>query len=233
MAEPAGPIVHGTMRGGGYDSAVTRGANDAIGGAIPLVRAAIRRLPDANASRPFTLVDIGCADGGTSINLVHQTILGVCARWPRRPLMVVYTDQPRHDANSLSQLIHGLTPTSSYLDTVDDIYVLATATSFYRPLVPPGTLDLGFSAAAMHWLNRKPGDLPAHIQAVGAWGGDLAAFAGLLAIFGTLLNIRDAARRHATGGGHDPWEPRRSTRCPNRRSPRGWSRGSPEGAPRS
>jgi hypothetical protein len=51
MAEHAGPVVHGTRRGGGYYSAVTLGAKDAIVGAIPLVRAAIRRLPDADTSR--------------------------------------------------------------------------------------------------------------------------------------------------------------------------------------
>jgi indole-3-acetate O-methyltransferase len=83
--------------------------------------------------------------------LVRQAILGVRARWPRRSLAASYTDQPRNDYNSLFQLIHGLTPIPSYLDTVDDVYVLATATSFYRPLVPLDTLDLGFSAAAMHW----------------------------------------------------------------------------------
>jgi hypothetical protein len=165
------------MRVGGYYSAVTRGAKDAIDGAIPLVCAAIRRLPDGDSSRPFTLADIGCANGGTSFDLVRQAITEVRARWPRRPLMVVYSDQPRNDYNSLFQLIHGLTPMSSYLDTVDNLYVLATATSFYRPLVPPGTLDLGFSTAAMHWLSRKPGDLPTHIKAVGASGRDLEAFA--------------------------------------------------------
>jgi indole-3-acetate O-methyltransferase len=83
--------------------------------------------------------------------LVRQAIFGVRARWPRRSLAVSYTDQPRNDYNSLFQLIHGLTPIPSYLDTVDDVYVLATVTSFYRPLVPLDTFDLGFSAAAMHW----------------------------------------------------------------------------------
>ena len=67
MAERAGPVVHGTMRGGGYDSAATRSATDAIAGAIPLVRAAIRRLPDAAPSRLFALADISGADGGTSL----------------------------------------------------------------------------------------------------------------------------------------------------------------------
>jgi hypothetical protein len=83
------------VRGDGYYSAVTRGAKDTIDGAIPLVREASHHLPDADASRPFTLTGIGCADGGTSMDLVRQAILGVSARWPWRPLVVIYTDQPR------------------------------------------------------------------------------------------------------------------------------------------
>jgi hypothetical protein len=124
VAERAGPVVHGTTRGGGYYSAATCGAKDAIDGAIPLVRAAIRRLPDGDPSRPLTLADFGCADGGTSLDPVRQAIAEVRAHWPRRPLLMVYTDQPRNDYNSLFQLIHDLTPTPSYLDTVEDVYVL-------------------------------------------------------------------------------------------------------------
>jgi hypothetical protein len=73
------------MRGGGSYSAVTRGPKDAIDGAIPLGLAAIRRLPEAGASRLFTLAEIGRAAGGTSRDLVRQAILGVRPRWPRRP----------------------------------------------------------------------------------------------------------------------------------------------------
>jgi hypothetical protein len=173
------------VQGDGYYSAVTRGAKDAIDGANSLVCEAIRLLPEADASCPFTLADIACANGGPSIDLVQQAIHGVRARWPRRPLVVIYIDQPHNDC--LFQLIHGLTPIPSYHDTVDNVYVLATATSLNCPLVPPGTLDLGFSAAAMHRLSRKPGNLPAHIQAVGASGRDLAAL-------DDMARLRQAAR---------------------------------------
>jgi hypothetical protein len=44
-------------------------------------------------------------------------------------------------------------------------------------IVPAGTLHLGFSANSMHWLSRKPCDLTNHVQAVGAAGAELAAFA--------------------------------------------------------
>jgi len=109
--------------------------------------------------------------------MVRQATAAVRARWPRRPIWVVYADQPRNDYNSLFQLVHGLTRIPTYLEEIEDVHVLASASSFYRPIVPAGTLELGFSATAMHWLSRKPRDLTNHVQAVGAAGAELAAFA--------------------------------------------------------
>jgi hypothetical protein len=177
MAESTLQAVDVAMRGGGYYSAVTKGAKDAIDSATPLVLEAIRRLPDRDTSAPFILTDMGCADGGTSLDLVRQAITAVRDRWPRRSICIVYTDQPRNDYNSLFHLIHGLTPLPSYLDEVEAVYILASATSFYRQILPVGTLDLGFSATAMHWLSRKPCDLTQHVHALCAAGAKLATFA--------------------------------------------------------
>ena len=176
MAETALPFVNVAMWGGGHYSTATKGCKDVIDAATPLVLDAIRRMPDTRASSTFTLTDMGCADGGTSIDMVRQATAAVRARWPHLPICVVYADQPRNDYNSLFYLIHGLTPVPTYLDEIEDLYVLASATSFFRPILPPGTLDLGFSATAMHWLSRKPCDLTNHVQAVGAAGAELAAF---------------------------------------------------------
>jgi hypothetical protein len=178
MAENTAHAVNVAMRGDGYYSTVTKGAKDVIDGATPLVVSAIARLPDRDASIPFTLADMGCADGGTSLDLMRQAIGAVRNRWRRRrPISIIYTDQPRNDYNSLFRTIHGLTPLPSYLAKAEDVYVFASATSFYRQILPAGTLDLGFSATAMHWLSRKPCDITDHVQAVGASGAELDAFA--------------------------------------------------------
>ena len=177
MAESTVQAVDVAMRGGGYYSAVTKGAKDAIDSATPLILEAIHRLPDRDTSAPFTLTDMGCADGGTSLDLVRQAISAVRDRWPHRSICIVYTDQPRNDYNSLFHLIHGLTPLSSYLEDSTGVYVLASATSFYQQILPAATLDLGFSATAMHWLSRKPCDLAQHVHALCAAGPELAAFA--------------------------------------------------------
>lgn len=76
MAERTSPFVKVAMWGGNY-SAASRGEKDVIDGATPLVLDAIRRMPDGGSSRPFTLTDMGCADGGTSIDLVRQATAAV------------------------------------------------------------------------------------------------------------------------------------------------------------
>jgi len=178
MTEKTAHAVNVAMRGGGYYSIATKGAKDVIDGATPLVVNAISRLPDRDGSTPFTFADMGCADGGTSLDLVQQTISAVRNRWRRRrPISVIYTDQPRNDYNSLFRIVHGLTSLPTYLSKAEDVYVFASATPFYRQILPAGTLDLGFSATAMHWLSRKPCDITDHIQAVGASGAELDAFA--------------------------------------------------------
>src|SRR5262245_56693111 len=177
MAESALPAVNVAMRGGGYYSRANPGAKEVIDSAMPLVLDAIRRMPDTDPATPFTLTDMGCADGGTSLDMMRQVLAAVRARWPRRPIWVVYTDTPRNAYNSLFHILHGLTALPTYLDEVEDVHVLASATSFYRQILPVGMLYLGFSASAMNWLSHKPCDITDHVHPVGASGAELAAFA--------------------------------------------------------
>lgn len=172
---PGNDTTHVAMTTGGTYSLATRGAKDVIDGAWPLVRAAIGRIPD-RPGMPFTLSDMGTADGGTSLDMIGDAIAAIRERFRERDVQVVYTDQPRNDYNAIFRMVHGLTGQVSYLDRFENVQVLASATSFYDPILPSGTLDLGFSATAMHWMSRKPCDIPDHVQAVGASGASLAEF---------------------------------------------------------
>jgi len=64
MAERELPFVNVAMWGGGRFSTATKGNKDVIDGATPLALDAIRRIPNTDAATPFTLTDMGCADGG-------------------------------------------------------------------------------------------------------------------------------------------------------------------------
>ncbi len=164
------------MKGGGYYSLATLGAKHVIEGATPMVLKAVAAAAD-HAQREFTFTDMGCADGGTSLTMMRAAIDAIRTAAPKLDIRVLYTDQPRNDYNALFQIVYGNTDFDTYLDEHQRVYVAASATSFYRQIVPDATLHLGFSATAMHWLSRKPGNISDHVHMVGAHGAELERFA--------------------------------------------------------
>jgi hypothetical protein len=160
------------MKGGGYYSLATRGAKEVIDRATPLVLQAIDRMP--RSERPFVMTDMGCADGGTSLDLVRTCVDHLAPR----EFTIVYTDQPRNDFNALFAIVYGGTEVESYLVGRDRVRVLVSATSFYRQVLPTSSVDLAFSATAMQWLSAKPVDVTGAVHSVYAEGAEHEAFAG-------------------------------------------------------
>ena len=188
------------MRGAGYYSEHTTGAKLVIDAAIPLVLEAVRRIDLTASSAPFGIADYGAADGGTSIAL-HHALIAYLRTQTSRAITLTHTDLPHNDFSALFRLLHGLLPGKPGLGLSDiaNLYSFASGTSFYRQIVPDGTLSLGFSATAMHWLSRLPANIADHVHAVGAEGADLAAFrAQAAADWETILLAR--ANELAPGG---------------------------------
>jgi DNA-binding transcriptional ArsR family regulator len=177
MIDPgaAAPVIR--MRGAGYYSAHTAGAKLVIDAAVPLALEAVRSM-DLAATAPFGIADFGAADGGTSIGLHHAVLAALRERAPGRAVTLTYTDLPHNDFSALFRLIHGLLPGKAELalQPAPGLFTFASGTSFHRQVVPDGSLSLGFSATAMHWLSRLPTTLENHVHAVGASGEELAAF---------------------------------------------------------
>lgn len=157
-----------TMSSGGVYSLATKGAKDVINNATPMVAHAIDSIPLQAFRSHFSIADMGCADGGTSLEMIRNALTSVRQKAPDTPISVTYTDQPRNDFNALIKNIHGLGPFESYLSQFDYVYPVFSGTSFYREILPPGSLHLGFSATAMHWLSDKPGDISTHVHMIGA-----------------------------------------------------------------
>ena len=165
-----------TMSGGGQYSLATLGAKHVIDAATPMVLDAIKNLPQASIANGFTFSDMGTADAGTSLEMISRAIEAVAARAPEAPISVVYSDQPRNDFNALIANVYGLGAFESYLDRHANVFPFVSGTSFYRQILPAGSLDIGFSATAMHWLSAKVCNISNHVQAVGAEGAELEAF---------------------------------------------------------
>ncbi len=77
------------MKGGGYYSRATAGAKDVIDGATTMVLEAIAAMDIPDDGSLFTMVDMGCADGGTSIGMVGTVLREVRQRAPSRPIQMV------------------------------------------------------------------------------------------------------------------------------------------------
>lgn len=168
-----------TMSGDGLYSLATIGAKDVIDIATPRVLSAIDAIPKSSGAWSFS--DMGCADGGTSLDLWRSVVKHI--RSEQSPgdsaddIQIVYADQARNDFNALVKIIHGLTQFESYLHEHSDVHALQSGSSFYSPILPANSLHLGFSATAMHWLSQKPSDIKNHVHMVGADSVDKGLFA--------------------------------------------------------
>ena len=160
------------MKGGGYYSRATVGARHAIDGAAPLLMDALARMDPPDDGRVLTVADMGCADGGTSLGAIAALLREMRRRAPSRPIRMVYTDLPRNDFGQLFRNVQHLA------DEIPGLYILASATSFHRPILPPGTLHFGFSATASHYLSETPREISDHVHMVGASGAERAAYVG-------------------------------------------------------
>jgi hypothetical protein len=154
------------------------------------------------------MADIGCADGGTSLRMVGTVLAAIRERAPTRPIQMVYTDLPRNDFGHLFRTVHGLTDVESTLGAIPGLFIQASATSFHEPMFPPGTLHLGFSATASHYLSEKSRQLSTdtHMAGTGVPPAERAAYEAqgrrdwqsflLSRAFDTITPIREP------GGGH-------------------------------
>jgi hypothetical protein len=164
------------MKGAGYYSKATTGARDAILAIRPQVIAALDRMGIAAGSGAFRVSDMGAADGGTSHELWRAVLGHARHQAPHRPIEMIYTDLPKNDFSQIFRLVHGQTEVRSYLQDVPEVYVLASGTSFHETIVAPGTLDLGFSATASHYVSARPAPIGNHVHMVGATGAERDAY---------------------------------------------------------
>ncbi|MFK7894122.1 MAG: hypothetical protein AB8B63_25125 [Granulosicoccus sp.] len=186
-----------TMSTGGLYSLATIGAKHVIDKATPRVLEAIAGI-DADADSHWAFSDMGCADGGTSLDL-WRAVLQRLRSGDARDVQILYADQVFNDFNALVRIVHGHTAFTSYLNEFDKVHLLQSGSSFYLPVVPEQTLHLAFSATAMHWLRKKPCDIPDHVHMVGASGKQADEFSRQAAEdWQTILLHR--ARELKTGG---------------------------------
>ncbi len=169
-----------SMKGGGYYSQRTRGAKDVIDNAVGMLEDAVAALPSRTTECSIQIADYGAADGGTSKQAIYRTISALRDRYPQHQVTVTYSDLPGNDYSTLFRNVAGVNAYSgdNYLEDFDNVFVNACGIGFHRQLMPDQTLDIGFSATAMHYVSEKPCPIPNHVHMVGASGSALDTFSG-------------------------------------------------------
>ncbi|MEM7191122.1 MAG: hypothetical protein AAF439_16035 [Pseudomonadota bacterium] len=166
-----------SMKGGGYYSQSTQGAKHAIDNAANMLLDAVAALPEPAPGAPLRVADFGAADGGTSKETIARTVRALRERWRDRQIQVTYTDLASNDWSQLFKSMQGLDGSDhSYWQEMTGVFVAGVGIGFHNQLLPDATLDLGFSATAMHYVSERPCTITGHVHHVGATGDELAAF---------------------------------------------------------
>ncbi|HJL51213.1 MAG TPA: hypothetical protein QF695_01105, partial [Arenicellales bacterium] len=99
-------------------------------------------------------------------------------RYPQHQVTVTYSDLPGNDYSTLFRNLTGVDDDSddNYLKDFGNVFVNACGIGFHSQLMPDQSLDIGFSATAMHYVSEKPCQIPNHVHMVGASGSALDAF---------------------------------------------------------
>ena len=156
-----------SMVGKGYYSERTAGARNVINTALDMIRDALNSTPQTTHLR---IADYGAADGGTSqpmwSNLLHE----IRANGDLRQVEMMYTDLASNDFSTLFRMMQGFEgdPTHAYQQQLDHVFVHGCGTGFHEQLMADNSLNLGFSATAMHYVSTKPCELTSHVHMVGA-----------------------------------------------------------------
>jgi hypothetical protein len=129
--------------------------------AVDLLRRAAARIP--LAASPVTIADYGASEGHNSMPPIGAAIAALRARLPHgTPIAVVHTDLPDNDFSGLFRTI--ATDPDSYARGDAAIFPSAVGRSFYGQILPPASVDLGWSSWAVQWLSRVPAEIPDQVQ---------------------------------------------------------------------
>ena len=145
----------------------TAGAKIAIDATHWLMEQALEKIPQSSY---FRFADFGSADGGTSQELWYNLIQSIRASGDQRPIEMLYTDLASNDFSTLFKSMQGMNENTSwdYQKKFENVYVHGCGTGFHKQLLSSGTLSLGFSATAMHYVSEKPCQISDHVHMVGA-----------------------------------------------------------------
>ncbi|XP_067678894.1 uncharacterized protein [Haliotis asinina] len=117
-----------------------------------------KTIPFTDKHSVFSIADYGAADGSTAMAIFRELLATLKDHHgPDTQFQVTYEDLEMNDFNSLFKRMSGIIPDPpSYLLEMDNVYVLASGTNFYKQCVPSNSIHFMMSMTSVHWLSRTP-----------------------------------------------------------------------------
>ncbi len=151
------------MEGHGAYNRNSRVQAAGLSSAIPLLGEAASAASLAPAPEPIVIADYGSSEGRNSLAPMAEAIGSLRKRvGAARAITVVHTDLPTSDFSALFETLES--DPDSYLRNDPAVFASAVGRSFYRQLLPSGSVTLGWSSWAVQWLSRTPSIIPDHVQ---------------------------------------------------------------------
>lgn len=104
------------------------------------------------APRPVVLVDFGSSEGRNAIAVMRAAAATIRQR-TAQPIQTIYSDLP---SNNFNQLFANLNDPALISGFPTEVYPGAAPGSFYRALLPPGTVQLATCFNSILWMDRLP-----------------------------------------------------------------------------
>ena len=123
---------------------------------LPKIKEHVKAIIQNNSERfekthlPFTIADLGCADGHNSIPVLDSVICLIREAHPELPISIYLNDTPSNDFSSVVQKV------SSGLGNHTHVSVYSIGKSFYESLFSDNSVDLMISSVAAHWIPTLP-----------------------------------------------------------------------------
>ena len=110
-----------------------------------------RAANQLDMSRPeLRVIDYGCGPGRNSMAAFRTVLEEIHRVRPDMPVVTVHNDQIGNDWNDLFSNVNG---PEGYLHGAGPVRPEAAVGSFFEPVASAGSIDLGMSFMAAHWLD--------------------------------------------------------------------------------
>ncbi|APZ93251.1 hypothetical protein [Fuerstiella marisgermanici] len=139
-----------SMKADGYYAANSQPQQSDVERALPLICETAEMAARQTLSANVLVADFGCADGRNSRRLTNAAIQSVRAVRPSAACTIVRNDRCENDFNQVASVSQG------NLEATAGTFEFMSSGSFYKQLLPTGSMTLGTSFSAVHWMSRIP-----------------------------------------------------------------------------